>query len=41
MVPFLRTGRVFFLSAIFPRVRWRFCRHCRKHFLHVAEKATD
>jgi ribosomal protein L44E len=40
MVPFLRGSRIFLVSSVFPRLRWRFCRHCRKHFLHVADSHT-
>lgn len=36
MIPFLRDSRIFVLSSLVSRLRWRYCRHCRRHFLHIA-----
>jgi len=35
MEPFRRDDHITLLSVLFPRLRWRFCRHCGRHFLHV------
>ena len=39
MVPFRRESRVFLLSAVIPRLRWRYCRNCRSHFIDYAGKS--
>jgi hypothetical protein len=33
MEPFRRSSRVALLSRILPRLRWRYCRSCTRHFL--------
>jgi hypothetical protein len=33
MEPFRREPRVVLLSSLFPRLRWRYCRSCTRHFL--------
>lgn len=35
MEPFRKPARVFLLTAVLPRVRWRLCRHCGRHFLSL------
>jgi hypothetical protein len=33
--PFTRSDRVFLLTMLMPRVRWRFCRRCARNFLYL------
>lgn len=33
MEPFRRSSHVTLLSRIMPRLRWRYCRFCTRHFL--------
>jgi len=33
MPAFRRSDRIFVLSALFPRLRWYYCRACARHFV--------
>ena len=35
MEPFQRSERVAVLSRLIPRLRWRYCRTCARHFLTI------
>jgi hypothetical protein len=39
MSPFSRSDRVPLLSRLLPRVRWRYCRRCARHF--IVWRSTD
>jgi hypothetical protein len=38
MNPFTRPERVLLISFLFPRVRWRYCRACARHFITTAKR---
>jgi hypothetical protein len=40
MTPFHRDERVWLLSGLIPRLRWRYCRTCTRHFLTVRGKSS-
>jgi len=35
-----RKPKVFLLTALFPRLRWRFCRHCNHHYMTFHSSAN-
>jgi len=38
MEPFRRSPHVTLLSRIIPRLRWRYCRSCTRHFLSMVPR---